>query len=60
VTRRSIRHVSEVLADVVKDDPEEPVSDDARMAILDGLSRAQKPPRGWGLPLGWHGVEIIE
>jgi hypothetical protein len=61
-----VEHVGQTLRRLTESGSE-PVSDDAREAIRDGLSRAQEAPGidedepggPEGLPLGWEGVEPV-
>jgi hypothetical protein len=57
-----MEHVSEALSALVESDAE-PLSDDAREAIREGLCHEQEGPQDddgeWEPPLGWPGVEPI-
>lgn len=57
-----MQHVSAILGAIVSE-PTEPLSDDAREAIREGLCREQEGPQDddgeWEPPLGWAGVEPI-
>ncbi len=58
-----MKRVSEVLSALVKSDLE-PLSDDAREAIREGLCREQEGIQDGddepGLPLGWEAVGPVE
>ena len=56
-----MKRLTDILADLVSEP--EPLTDDAREAVREGLSRAPRSPESDedepGLPLGWEGVEVV-